>query len=246
MTEDGLGASLDSGTAGRDRFRYERKFAVTEMARAELELILRLNPAAFSEIYFQRWVNNIYFDTLDGDSLWDNLSGASQERAKVRIRWYGSFDGTIERPVLEIKVKRGMVNRKTLYPLNAFRMDARLGIHTLRELIRNAGVQGGLMHNLMNLELALANRYQRSYFLSADRKFRTTIDSELQFHGLNAVGGTFPGRWIGGRDQILELKYDESDDRQADSVTEHLPFRVTRSSKFVSGVELTRRHLGYF
>ena len=245
-TENRVHPTQASPAPGASEYRYERKFAVSELDRAEVESILRFNPAGFSEIYHRRWVNNFYFDTFDGESHWDNVSGSSRERLKVRIRWYGNFEGTIEHPVLELKIRRGMVNRKLHYPLETFRVDRGLGIDTVRGLIRNSEMNAALMQNLLNLRLSLANRYRRAYFLSANGKFRVTVDSELRFHGLSALGRVgFLGRWIRGSDRILELKYDERDDRQADPIAQHLPFRLSRSSKYVSGRELTQAHLGF-
>lgn len=245
MIEGGFQARVDPQVPTDGHYRYERKFVVGELARAEVESILRLHPAAFSEIYQPRWVNNLYFDTAGGQSLWDNLSGVSQVRVKVRIRWYGSFEGEVDLPTLELKVKRGMVIRKVQYPLEAFRMDPSIRIDTVRGLIRKAGIEPSMIHKLLSLELSVANRYQRTYLLSASKKFRATVDSELRFHAIKASGGAFPGTWILAPEGILELKYDEGHELEADRITQHLPFRISRSSKFVLGLELTRRNLGY-
>lgn len=245
-TENRGHPSQASRPHGASEYRYERKFAVSELDRAEIESILRFNPACFSDIYHRRWVNNLYFDSLDGESHWDNVCGSSLERIKVRIRWYGDFEATVDHPVLELKIKRGMVNRKVLFPLEPFRVERALDLDAVRGLIRSAEMNDALRQNLLNLRLSLANRYRRAYFLSANRKFRVTVDSELRFHGLSALGRIgFLGRWVGGSDRILELKYDEHDDPQADPVVRHFPFRVTRSSKFVTGLELTQAHLGF-
>ena len=85
-------------------FRYERKFLVSELNRFEIESIVRLHPAIFSEIYHQRSVNNIYFDTMNVSNYLDNINGVKQ-RLKVRIRWYGDLFGFIDKSVLEFKIK---------------------------------------------------------------------------------------------------------------------------------------------
>jgi len=36
---------------------------------------------------------------------------------------------------------------------------------------------------------------------------------------------------------IVELKYDRADEREAERVASRFPFRLTRSSKYVRGVE---------
>ena len=89
-------------------FRYERKFKISEIDRNYVETLVKYHPAMFSEIFHERIVNNIYFDTLNMDYYYDNKSGSSK-RMKVRIRWYGNQFGLIEKPVLELKIKDGLI-----------------------------------------------------------------------------------------------------------------------------------------
>ena len=102
-----------------ESFRYERKFLISQLSRHEIESIIRLHPAAFSEIYHQRFVNNIYFDTVGLSAYKDNLTGIS-DRLKVRIRWYGDLFCLIEEPFLELKIKRGFLGGKLRFPLASF------------------------------------------------------------------------------------------------------------------------------
>ena len=53
-------------------YRYERKFFISELTKDEVESLVRLHPAWFSEIYNQRFVNNIYFDSLNLTNYLDN------------------------------------------------------------------------------------------------------------------------------------------------------------------------------
>ena len=87
-------------------FRYERNFIISELDRHNVETLIKYNPAMFTEIFHKRVVNNIYFDSLHMDNLYDNKCGTSK-RIKVRIRWYGNLFGLIEKPVLELKIKDG-------------------------------------------------------------------------------------------------------------------------------------------
>ena len=45
-------------------WRYERKFAIEQMSLNEAENILLCNNMFFSEAYYKRQVNNIYFQSL--------------------------------------------------------------------------------------------------------------------------------------------------------------------------------------
>ena len=38
---------------------------------------------------------------------------------------------------------------------------------------------------------------------------------------------------------VIELKYEEQFDNQTDRITQYFPFRLTKSSKYVTGVDLT-------
>ena len=89
-----------------EKWRYERKFFISGLKKEDIEFMVKLHPAIFREIYHERTVNNLYFDSYEMKSYLDNVSGNSQ-RAKVRIRWYGDLFGIIEKPVLEVKIKRG-------------------------------------------------------------------------------------------------------------------------------------------
>ena len=46
-----------------DTFRYERKFIISQLDRHHVETLIKNHPAMFSEIFHERSVNNIYFDT---------------------------------------------------------------------------------------------------------------------------------------------------------------------------------------
>ena len=47
----------------KNKFRYERKFLIQDATRSEVERSIKLHPALFSEIFHERSVNNIYFDS---------------------------------------------------------------------------------------------------------------------------------------------------------------------------------------
>ena len=218
-------------------YRYERKFYLAELSRQEVEMIVRLNPARFSKIFYQRWVNNIYLDSWTRESFHDNLVGSSDNRVKMRIRWYGDLFGRVEEPTLELKIKHGLVNRKEAFRLAPFVSNHKLSIRTLHDLFRRANLPKPLEQDLLKLEPALVNRYQRNYFRSADRAFRVTIDSDMECRGVRANGNTFLEKWADSQGIIVELKYAQDADQYANEVTQHFPFRLTRSSKYVAGIE---------
>ena len=66
-------------------FRYERKFFLDNTDRPFVEGLIKLHPSLISEIYHERYVNNIYFDYPDFRNFSDNANG-NMYRKKYRIR----------------------------------------------------------------------------------------------------------------------------------------------------------------
>lgn len=217
-------------------YRYEVKFLVDGLDVHQGRALLRAHPALFSEVYPPRYVNNIYLDTVLQANFWDNLVGAA-DRVKVRIRWYGELFGEIAKPVLEYKIKRGAVGTKLAYPLPTFCLDAKFSQRTLTEIIQSAGrLPERVKHDVLHLRATLLNRYYRAYFATPDRRFRVTLDSELSFYRISALRNTFVHRQTDRSRLIVELKYESEHALEAHRISSHLPFRATRSSKYVAGV----------
>ena len=84
-------------------YRYERKFFITSLSRFEVESIVKLHPAIFSEIFHERFVNNIYLDSSDLINFYENIEGQSN-RIKIRIRWYGELFGYIKTIPMKIYI----------------------------------------------------------------------------------------------------------------------------------------------
>jgi hypothetical protein len=221
--------------------RYERKFMVDAMSYHVVEQQVKLNPAAFSPIYHARYINNIYFDTNELDFFYDNVSGKSS-RKKARIRWYGDIQGFIDKPVLEFKIRAGMLGNKISFPLKPFHVDDRLSQEKLYGVFRDSDLPLWALENLLNFKPALLNRYRRKYFLSFNKKFRLTIDNELQYHGIGGNNNNLMEKYESDN-VIVELKYERKYDDIAPLVTNKLPFRLTKSSKYVNGVEMLNHML---
>jgi SPX domain protein involved in polyphosphate accumulation len=220
-----------------DTWRYERKFIITELNKYEIESLVKLHPAMFSEIYHERSVNNIYFDSIAMANYLDNVDGKSQ-RLKVRIRWYGDLFGISTHPVLEIKTKNGLIGSKTSYPLETMTVNESMTIDLIHKIFKESKIPDALKLRLMDLKFSLLNCYKRKYFQSADKKFRITIDSDLRFYRLSPVHNTFTDVLVNHTHTILELKYDKAADDYAERITNYFPFRMTKSSKYVAGVDL--------
>jgi len=213
--------------------RYERKFVTFELDLAETLAVVRFHPALFREAFHPRFVNNIYFDTPSFDHYQANVCGVAN-RVKCRIRWYGAPLGPIARPTLELKRKRGLVGSKESHPLFPFDLDARFDA---RLLFEKSDLPEPLRCDLASLRPVLVNRYRRRYFVSRDESYRLTLDSELGFRTPTRGPGRSPS-WV-GRDGrvIVELKFGIGKEDEAARIATRFPFRLTRSSKYVVGVD---------
>ena len=59
------------------KWRYELKYIVTDYSNLEIISMIKRHPVIFSEIFHERRVNNIYFDTPNFSSFSDNVVGIS-------------------------------------------------------------------------------------------------------------------------------------------------------------------------
>jgi hypothetical protein len=220
------------------RGRFEKKFIPGRLAPAEVASMIRRHPAAFREVFPPRVVHNIYVDTPARSLYWDHVRGASP-RSKYRVRWYDWADGTVSAPVLEHKSRCGALCEKATYTLEA------AGADPLELAFKLPGLEDGValpplvQLALQHTEPALVNRYRRAYYLSGSGRIRLTVDSCLEYCGVDgASGNRAPGR----RDPVsvvLELKYDPEHHDEAAVVTNGLPFRLARFSKYCRGIEAT-------
>src|SRR5262245_10751160 len=102
--------------------RYERKFVLQGWTFAHALAIVRRHPAGFCEVFPPRVVNNMYLDTPTLQAFHDHVNGISL-RKKTRVRWYGLRNGDVTSPVLELKLKHGLVSGKLSHPSHAFSWD---------------------------------------------------------------------------------------------------------------------------
>jgi hypothetical protein len=193
---------------------------------------LRMHPAGLRILHPSRQINNVYFDTPGFSTYKDNVSGLAQ-RKKFRVRWYGSDNLNIENAVLEIKIRDNEVGDKIIYPLDSFSfLDIKKLIRQVNSLCPETGAA---------LRPTLFNSYNRSYLSSPDKAFRITLDTKLCYAPM--MPEPFIGRQLLQETHIsvLELKYDEALDSLSDRITQYLPYRRTKNSKYVSGIELCYR-----
>ena len=216
--------------------RYERKFVVNGLPPVAVLAAVRRNPAVFREAYPPRAVNNVYLDTPGLRDYFEHVGGAA-DRTKTRIRWYGAASGSIERPVLERKVKRGLVSGKHSVALPPLSIDGPVSGGALEALLGAAGLPGLAQAALRLLAPSLVNRYQRRYLVSGDGCVRLTIDTDLRFAAPARASRLPPPLPSLADTLILEMKFAPEHADRAAEITRALPFRVGRCSKYVLGIQ---------
>ena len=216
--------------------RFERKFLISDYSYKDVEQMIKFHPACFSEIFHQRIVNNIYFDTFVLTHYYDNVEG-SPDRLKSRMRWYGDTFGKIEKPVLEFKIKKGLLGRKEMYPLKSFLLDANFNQSEIKKALDDVSVPQHIKNELVSLKPTLLNSYTRKYYSSADKNYRITVDHKLTYYKIGYTGNTFTNKSTDYNSTVLELKYDSSFEHEANLVANQLAFPLTKNSKYLQGLE---------
>ena len=210
--------------------RYERKYRIENLHLNVILQSVRLHPAGFRRIYPDRQINNIYFDTPDLLTYKENVMGIAK-RNKYRVRWYGYDTHRVRKPQFEIKHRHNQVGAKTICKVEAFSLD---NLSEITQKVNSLSNDFRYAH----LSPTLLNSYVRTYFGSYNRKFRVTVDSHLRYHSW-LTGSKFVGYRIEEKSVfILEIKYDRAADVDIDYVMQYFPFRQTKNSKYVNGLDL--------
>lgn len=202
-------------------WRYEIKYAMSRAVAHTLPLAIRAHPAGFYSPYPDRTVNNLYLDTLNATSCRENLDGIS-DRVKFRIRWYGDPHEMVD-PVLELKIKRNALGRKEYFPLSP--------VSGVKEALAKAT---SVLPGTAKLVPLLHNSYRRSYYVTFDNKYRLTVDRNILYQS----GQEFlMGNPLSIADDrvIVEVKFAAGDLLRSKEITRHIPYRVTKHSKYASG-----------
>ena len=225
----------------KHNYRFERKFTVPDIYKLErIEQIIKSNSYLFREVYHERQVNNIYFDTIGYNDYLDNVLGVS-DRKKTRIRWYNDTFGDIQKPVLEIKIKKGLVGDKWSYKLKPFTLDNSFDNDLIQKVFRSSDLPLPILESVKMVTPTLLNSYKRRYFLSADNRFRVTLDYNLLYHKIDKRFNNFNFAPAKDANKIVELKYSLSDDWEANAISSQFPFRLNKNSKYVNGVNTLKQ-----
>lgn len=206
--------------------RYERKYRIESLPPAWVRQAILGHPASFRTLFPDRKVNNIYFDNPDLSGFYENAAGIPQRR-KHRLRWYGETYENLPSPVFEVKIKDGELGRKEHQKLTSTDWPQ---LSSCLDQVPQL--------TYLPLQPVLVNSYHRSYLGSADRRFRITIDWGLSFAPFLWHQAPLHFHFLPDQAVIVELKYEQEDDDRAREIFRYLPFRQTKNSKYVTGINL--------
>ncbi len=223
------------------RTRHEIKMTTERIALPWIHSWLRLHPAGFSELYPPRRVNNVYFDTPELASYEENLAGVA-ERVKLRMRWYGTDMNNV-RGTVEMKCKHALDGWKVSQKLQATIDLAAQSWSQITTALR-AELRDAMR---LTLEFAnrpvLINRYDREYHQTVDGKVRVTLDYTQEVFAQWSASAPNLHLAVPVRDLVIvEAKADRADHDRLAQVASAFPLRMSKASKYVSGVEALLGH----
>ena len=212
-------------------YRYERKY---RLDISEYEILVHSMLSEGMKVHHpSRFINNIYFDSLNFDAYYENVEGES-ERNKYRLRWYGDRFNKIK-PTFEVKMKKDQVNKKESLKLPEVEFKNYHDVEAVYNHILNymESEESTLFFHMINKTPTLLNGYQREYFLSKDGKTRLTIDKGLFFYNCRNNQ-----EYNQSEIMVVEVKY-------ASNVTPKINFDkfklvLGKNSKYVSGIDYTK------
>ena len=122
--------------------------------------------------------------------------------------------------------------------MNTFNLSKKTQINNLKDLINTNNFPPNIKS--LNIFPVLINRYLRNYYESADRRYRLTIDTNLIYYSIigKDIFLSKPQKEEGFT--IVELKYDIDQNNYANRVSNFFPFRKTKFSKYIRGIQTTR------
>ena len=155
--------------------RIEKKFVLGKHKEDSLKKFLLTN--GFIKHFPDRKISSIYLDTMNYNFARDNINGVS-ERKKIRFRWYNNDEKTI---YIEEKNKKNFQVWKNVDKIQLSKNDNEL-VLKLKEYFFSKNKM-----KKYNYKFILKTDYKRSYWISNDKKFRATIDIEINASSLKNI-----------------------------------------------------------
>lgn len=205
------------------------------------------NSSFFKESYNPRYVNSLYFDTLNYDFASSNMSGESK-RIKIRARWYSELDESFlngflsDSKVFNFEVKRkinSLSDKLNIGEIKFGKKDNYLGrVESIQNEL-DVVCNNFLTLSTYKLLSTVFTNYEREYYeLNSNNKIRLTIDKNISYRNSNAPSDLL----MLARDYVIvELKFHPELRNKVNKLMKDFPFRQVRSSKFLSSLAQIQR-----
>ena len=213
-------------------FRYEKKIIIDDPL---IDSIEKLGIFNCNEIYSERRINSIYYDTDDLKLARDGIEGFSS-RFKIRLRFYG-IKNNFSDSILEIKLRQGSLGKKYFARIN--KPELLLENFSLFDLIYIEDIPKHIMDILGIIKPKLFISYIRKYFYSDSFNFRLTFDKDILFKEI--ICGDIQS--ILNQDlitnyykRILEIKYNYDELISFEKFNSPHNIRASSCSKYLIGL----------
>ena len=216
--------------------RYEKKYKTNEIYLPQILSQIRINPAGFSEVFKERVVNSIYFDSNDFQLYNDSIDG-SLKRTKLRIRWYDNEK--IINSFLEIKKKVGDRGDKFRYNLKPIKRDKEISKDYLKDLLKKSNIEDkNLLNKFDYFNPIFICSYNRKYFLSSNKQIRLTVDYQISYSSFSYEDSLSNLNKFYDSSLVIEYKYPYYLNSKFFISENILNLRRTRFSKFSNGIQM--------
>ena len=156
-------------------FRNEKKVIFDQSVNYLINFFKFLN---FREIFGERQINSIYFETKNFSDLIDTING-EKIRSKLRLRWYGNTFNNCTEMILENKIKNNNHNYKIKYNLGKIEFKKEIKSSYIKNLMKNLkNLNSKSQIKLQIREPNLLISYKRRYFMY--KNIRITLDTNLK------------------------------------------------------------------
>jgi len=205
-------------------FRIEKKFVFGKFYESNIIKILLTN--GFTETFSSRKINSIYLDTQNFDFAKDNINGVNK-RKKIRFRWYNN---NLNEIFLEEKNKQNFQVNKIVSKI-PFLVDKD---YIVRDLKRYLDKNKNKVSNY-NYKFVLKTNYTRSYWVSADKQLRATIDTNIKTSSINSLYNLFDLN-----ETILEFKFHPDKEEHFRNLysSQNFIFRTKKFSKYIQSFNI--------
>jgi hypothetical protein len=215
------------------KYRLELKFVSNLNNLNLINMWLKLNSYLFRKEYEDRLINNVYFDTFELNSLNSNVL-ESLKRFKIRYRWFGNLLN--KNGSLEIKNKINKYGWKDRYKIKDLSL---LKVNSWKSIVKLISSQ--VPHNVKYLLNeyrfpVIINQYLREYYISKNKKFRITIDTNIKnFSQFLSSNPNLTKSYSEKSMVILEVKFLKRDENEIKNLLSQIPIRNSKNSKYLNG-----------